>query len=736
MMPIIVRFLALLLCLPAPAARSEDLVLTTAHDVLALPADRAAEGLAATIEGVVTVAQPDWGGRFFMQDSTAGIFVDNAGGPQPRLGDLIRVTGVSHPGGFAPIITTPRWEKLGTAPLPEAKPVPIERLMSGVEDSQRIEVSGTLRTVRVDEFAIVFYLVSGGYRLQAILPLAAVKDPESLVGAKVRLRGTAAAAFKPELRQVQRMNLFVPLADDLIIVEKDPNDPFLKDPRPISKLAQYDPRYVPGQRIMVRGTVTYHRPGEDVFITDTTGGLQVRTAQSIKLAPGTVVETVGFPESEDYLPILQDAEVRPTSAPPAPIAPKPVDLEELRKSYHHADLVTLNGKVVDSMIRATNTRESGPPQELVTLTIQASGFVFTAEGPATESNAPLTGIPLGSTVELTGICMVRVADDAKMQSLKLLLPTVESVRIVRSPSWLTPKRLLTGLALLTGILVVALAWSVTVSRKNLTLTTVISDKVKAQKGLQEANDLLEERVEERTAQLQFEMNERKEAEVRFKATLAERTRLAQELHDTTEQSLTGIGLQLDTAAKLFESDRDAAGFPLETARTLMSQSHLELRQSIWDLRSRELEQFDLADALELSARKILQDTDVHVEFKATGPARPLSEVLEENLLRINREAIANVIKHAGAHQVDLHLEFGPDTVTLRITDDGRGFLPAEAPGPGDGHFGLLGMSERAKRLDGTLHLASTPEQGTLIEVKIPIAPVKETIPHPSISEHP
>jgi len=709
-----------------PTGDSDPAPLTRAIDVLSLSAEQAATSIPVSVEGVVTVAQPDWGGRFFVQDGSAGIFVDNAGGPIPGPGDLVRVTGVSHPGGYAPVITAPTWEKLGTAPLPEAKPVSIERIMAGIEDSQRVEVPGTVRAVRIDEFAIVLAVVSGGYRFSAILPLAAAGEPASLVGAKVRLRGTAAAVFKPELRQVIRVNLFVSMADDLIVDKLDPHDPFLRDPIPIAKLAQYRPADAPDERVRIRGTVTYQRPGEDLFVTDATGGLHVRSTQPIIVKPGDVVEVVGFPGSEQFLPVLDDAVIRPTTEASRAVTPKPVGLQDLRESYHHADLVTLRGKVAELTMRATGHTDDGAPREIVTLTIQTPEFIFAAEGPATESNAPLAAIALESTVELTGICMLQVGDDGQFQSLQLLLPGVESVRVVREPSWLTPGRLLVGLAVLTGVLLLAIAWIVTMSRKNRTLKTVLREKVSAQEELQDAHDLLEERVEERTAQLKVEMNERKEAEVRFKATLAERTRLAQELHDTTEQSLTGIGLQLDTAAKLFEKNPDAARRPLETARILMNQSHRELRQSIWDLRSRELEQFDLPSAMELSAMDILRGTPVRLVFACSGSPRPLSEVVEENLLRIVREAINNVIKHADASRVELQLGFRPERVTLRVTDDGRGFDPATAPGSGDGHFGLLGMSERAKRLQGKLRLESTPGHGTRIEVTIPGVPFPQS----------
>ena len=95
------------------------------------------------------------------------------------------------------------------------------------------------------------------------------------------------------------------------------------------------------------------------------------------------------------------------------------------------------------------------------------------------------------------------------------------------------------------------------------------------------------------------------------------------------------------------------------------------------------------------------------------------EVVEENLLRIAQEALTNVIKHAGASEVRISLDFGPQAVTLRVRDNGRGFTPDNCPGSREGHFGLLGISERAKRLNGKLLVTSTPGSGTCLEVEVP-----------------
>ncbi|MGD0615280.1 MAG: ATP-binding protein, partial [Verrucomicrobiota bacterium] len=111
---------------------------------------------------------------------------------------------------------------------------------------------------------------------------------------------------------------------------------------------------------------------------------------------------------------------------------------------------------------------------------------------------------------------------------------------------------------------------------------------------------------------------------------------------------------------------------------------------------------------------------VSVEVETKGSVHPLPEVVEENLLRIGQEAITNTVKHSGAKWVKIELEFNAKNVILQIKDDGKGFTPENCVGPNDGHFGLLGMSERAKRLGGQIAITSELGVGTAIRVELPI----------------
>lgn len=702
-----------------PAA---PVILTNAADVLMLSAEQAGAGRPVLLRGVVTAAEKYWSGRFFLQDISGGVFVDNLNALQPSPGDYVEVSGTTHPGAFAPCVTHPQWRPLGTAPLPKAKPVSIERVMSGSEDGQRIEISGTVRAVQVENALLSLDLMSGGFRLRIFAPIPpGLDDLQTLVGDKVRVRGTAAVSFNAQLRQMTMMKIFAPLLEDFIVEESESSDPFSEPVVSLRSIGQYQMDRIPGRRVHVRGVVTIQRPGEDLFLKDDTSGLQIKSRQRDALAAGDTIEAVGFPDFEHFRPVLQDAIFRKTGAAPVAVTPKAVATRELQDGLHHADFVTLQGRLLDRVMTWREERSGAGMQLRTTLMLQGSNQLFSAECETSpEAAQTLARVPVGSIVAVSGVCVSEIAPDGKLTSLQILLPTEQSLRVLQRPGWWTPQRLLGGLAILFAVLVVAIAWTVVISRKNAALQTTVHEKEQAQIELQHANNRLEERVKEGLEQLKLQITARQESELQFRAVLNERMRLAQELHDTLEQTLTGIALQMDTAAKFAGSEKERADHHLELARNLVTQSQTEVRCSVWDLRSRSREQMDLSNLLLKISRQLTDDTGIRVEVAAKGRVRPLPEVIEENLLRIAQEALTNIIKHSRATQANLVLDYGPRHVRIQIQDNGSGFVVDHHAGPSEGHFGLLGITERTKRLHGQLAIRSTPGGGTTIEVTIPI----------------
>ena len=699
-------------------------MLTNASDILSLTTERASEGLAVNLKAVVTVAEPDWNG-FYIQDSTGGIFVNNLNDKYPQPGDYIEISGVSGVGPFAPIIIEPHWKKVGTEPLPEAKQVTVEELMAGIEACQRVEISGIVHAAQIESGRLLIDLTSGGNHLHVIAKAPPGTDPQSLIAAKVRVRGTAVTKYNASLRQLISVSVYVPDAADFIVEQYELKNPFKEPVIPLNSIAQYRRDNYPGKRVHIKGTVTCQRPGADLFLEDDSGGLQVMTGQPGIFAPGDVVEAVGFPEVENSLPILKDAFVKKAGEHNAEIKPQAATVRGILAGLHHGDFITVQGKVINRIVNQIQARANEPSRAESVFVLQNSNSIFAAKLMLPQKDSEPVSIPIGSVVKVSGVCLTEMGDDGKIASFQLLLPAAQDIRVVQKPSWFTPKHLLYCGAAGLFVLTVISTLTVTFAKKNSILRRLIREKESAQAELQQAHDLLEQRVIERTAELKFQITARKESEVQFKAILGERTRLAQELHDTLEQTLTGIALQLDTAAMLSKKNPNGATQPLELARDLMRQSQVELRRSVWDLRCRALEQFDLAGALQSSSRQITQGTNIQVEFETKGTVRTLPEFVEENLLRISQEALTNVIKHAQATRVKIELEFGSQTVILQTADNGKGFNPENCFGSQNGHFGLVGMVERAKRLGGQVHITSTPESGTTVRVEIPNEPNQE-----------
>lgn len=708
---------AIFMAVPGISAEPSQAILTNALDVISLPAESASRSLKVKVIGVVTAADPGLQGRFFMQDATSGVFVDNVNGPRVQPGDRVEVSGITYAGAFAPTITAPNVIILGHVPLPDAKAVKVEELMSGADDSQRIEISAFVRDARKESARVILDLVAGGYRFRAYLSDGAF-SPAQLMGAEVRLRGTAAEAHNRSLRQLIAVEIYIPSAADLVLVTPEGMDPFARPIIPLNQLAQYRPGNSLAQRVHVRGVCTLHSPDNRLFVEDSLYGLQIQTAQPFPILPGDAVEAVGFLNFENYHPVLQDAIVRKSSAPLARIHSRSATIAEIQSGYYHGSLVTLSGKLVEHTMRPGF--KGSPESQTTTLVLQSSNFTFAATARGFPDQARLRAIPLGSVVQVDGVCFTEIDSDGKLEAFQILLPSPGSVLILQQPSWFTPQHLFVCMMIAGIALVIIAGRLVLVARKNSILNLLVREREKAQLALQQANDQLEERVKERTAQLKFEVSARKEAEVRFKAVLSERTRLAQELHDTVEQTLTGIALQMDVASKLHDDSPQNSLHHLELARSLMAKSKEEVRQSIWDLRSRALEQFDLANALAEGARQATAGANIPVHFETRGPARLLPEIIEENLLRIGQEAATNVIKHSHATELRITLLFEPGQVVLQIQDNGLGFDRQCAAGPQQGHFGLLGMSERAKRVRGRLEVESVPGKGTTVSVKIPL----------------
>ncbi len=222
-------------------------------------------------------------------------------------------------------------------------------------------------------------------------------------------------------------------------------------------------------------------------------------------------------------------------------------------------------------------------------------------------------------------------------------------------------------------------------------------------------------------------NAREFAAARERAALEERRRLARELHDSVSQQLYGVALGVQSARHFIETDPPYATEALDYALSLARACQAEMRALLFVLHPKELESVGLVEALTRHALAVGSRYNLAVELDlCVEPDLPFDG--KEALYRVAQEALHNVVKHAQARRVMLHLAQVGTNIILQIEDNGVGF---DSTATFPGHLGLQSMHERAQRLGGTVEIKSAPAWGTSILVSLPMPAAGETLPaHP------
>jgi signal transduction histidine kinase/ligand-binding sensor domain-containing protein len=202
----------------------------------------------------------------------------------------------------------------------------------------------------------------------------------------------------------------------------------------------------------------------------------------------------------------------------------------------------------------------------------------------------------------------------------------------------------------------------------------------------------------------------------FSLALEERIKLAREIHDTLAQGFIGISAQLKAAAIDLDSHDSVIRRHISIARNMSRHSLTEARRSMRELREPPHE--NLPSALAAAVRHWKDSSSTAVGLSIEGDYRKLSNEIEKNVLRVAQEAVANAVKHSGARNIGVQLEFGENTLLLTVTDDGQGFMPSGTFSLAEGHFGLVGMRERTESLGGEFHIVSELGKGTQVTAKI------------------
>lgn len=207
------------------------------------------------------------------------------------------------------------------------------------------------------------------------------------------------------------------------------------------------------------------------------------------------------------------------------------------------------------------------------------------------------------------------------------------------------------------------------------------------------------------------------SEARFEAKLDERARLARELHDTLLQGFTGVGLKLVAVANRMTGPPETVA----ALREVIASAQMTLenaRRAIWDIRPPSNCE-DFVPALRAAAEEGVRGTSLALDFSVQGTPLPTNPDIETTVFRVLQEAVANVVKHAAARTVRVELSYEAKAIRLRVADDGQGFDADPNFRSYGGHLGVLGMRERAARLNGTLEIVSSRGKGTEVLLNVP-----------------
>lgn len=410
----------------------------------------------------------------------------------------------------------------------------------------------------------------------------------------------------------------------------------------------------------------------------------------------TVIDAIGFVRSNAFAPLLSNAKWRVNTKLRIPrddccetvlaheLLYDKNGLLKIRKNYD-GRIIRLRGHVIDRQAHALGRKR---------LAISSDGMIINAETPF--SHTP----EIGSVIELTGACVLHYSSNAtadfdRIEGFSIATRTPSDITVISSPPWWTVPRLILTLGLVIILMLAILVWNILLHR------------LAERRGQQLAGALLSS------------------AQSELKKT--ERTRLSVELHDSLSQSLTGVVLQLDASQHARNTDSAAADRHLETAQRMLHGCRTELRRCIWDLRSSALDNPDFEQAIRTSLHPVTHNARLTV--RSHIPRSQLSDNVAHAVLRILRELAYNSLTHGNATTIRIAGDISTGPLKFSVSDDGTGFPPTPIPGPDEGHFGLMGIRERLRDLNGTLTVENLSPSGAKVTFYIPF-PSKAKIDNP------
>ena len=444
-------------------------VLTTLRQVRSLPPNEAMRKYPVRVRAVVTYFdQPGY--IFFIEDATDGIYVNPHELPirGVQTGDLIELHGISQAGNFAPIVGLPHIQVLAhNQPLPHL-PASLDRIFAGTEDSRLLDLEGIVRDAGMNAGKAVLDVAYAGHRFTAQVP--GLTHPDTLLDARVAFRGVCGTLYN-ERRQFRGIQLFVPGPDALHVLEPPSEGALVA----VDHVLDFSVGHFPGHRVRVEGVVT-DSASTQLFIRDADNGLKVRLRHPRHLAPGDVVDVLGYPQAGRLVPMIEDADVLlgAHGRPPAPVI---TNAQDLVRGLHPNQLVQVDAYLRD--ITSSVAEES--------LELQSGNATFHAALDKTAGQR--VELQTGSKLRVTGIFDIQSWQPLTRtgtSDFRVLLRSPADVSVLVAAPWWTTRRALQAIGVAGLLALVGYVWVFVLRRRVRGQTATIRQKLEAEAALKEA----------------------------------------------------------------------------------------------------------------------------------------------------------------------------------------------------------------------------------------------------------
>jgi len=613
----------------------------------------------------------------------------------PQRGDLLTVSGSvdlhegdSLDGKILDCSATPVDHDAPDAPID----VRLRDLNTPQFDLHYVRTKGTVVYAMDDDLDATWFnllLQDGNDFFAAAIPRGNILSPQRLKGAQVAICGVPMKHISG-YRQFSGPYLESASENDITVLAPPPDDPF--DIPPLGDLRHLSPHEISllGTRSIVGRVIAAWRG--DRFLVQTEWHktiLVLLNHDAILPACGETVKVVGTPETDLAHINLTKAEFKrhPDTAGHGTDRPDEEPVRLTADALVRDEWPTSRGLNVANrgrlvLLRGTVLGVPAPDDANAHFTIRSDGRILPVYPGPDVRHAP--DVEIGSVVDVTGVCMIDTETwrpgmlFPRFTGHSVIMRRADDLSVVSRPHWWTPFRLTVVLSVLLAALVGTLFWI----------------------------RLLQAVVVRRSRQLFKAQVSKLSSELR----VAERTRLAVELHDSLAQNLAGISLEIDTAEKMAETDSDATRRHVAVAARALKSCRDDLRACLWDLRNSALEEPTMDEALRKTLAPHVSDTALSIRFNV--PRKRLADNTAHAILRIVRELVVNAVRHGDATKIRVAGAIEGNDMRFSVQDNGTGFDPEKAPGFDEGHYGLVGIRERIDELEGEFTLVSTPGKGT------------------------